>query len=122
MFLAMIAAFPHFADPMSRFIVSELAEFFATDWALEAIEAQIAELDAERRKYIPHALEHIALASNEHAVAARAFDRLIELLTDSAPEVKHEAVLSVGRVAASNDERLALAAQAIIASNLVPDE
>ncbi len=114
MFLAMIDAFPYFEDSMSRFIVSELAELFATDWALDAVEAQIGALDAEKRRHIPHALEHIALAATDNAVAARSFDRLVQLIDDSAPEVKHEARLSVGRVANSRDERFATAAQTVI--------
>ncbi len=114
MFLAMIEAFPYLQDSMSRFIVSELAELFATDWALDAVEAQIPTLDDERRRYVPHALEHIALAATDDVIAARSFDRLIELLEDSAPEVKREAHLSIRRVANSRDKRFADAAQALI--------
>src|SRR4029077_18448185 len=69
MFLAMIQAFPYFQDSMSRFIVSELAELFATGWALDAIETQIPTLDDEGRRYIAHSLEHISLSATDDVIA-----------------------------------------------------
>jgi hypothetical protein len=106
-FLAMIDSFPYFEESMSRFIVSELAELFATDWSIDAFDAQVGKLEAEKRQSVPHAFEHIARAASDDSVAIRAFNRIVEFLRDPDQNVKGEALLSMRRIANSQDSRFA---------------
>lgn len=116
LFLAMVDAFDSFADWMSSFVVSEMAEYFATGWALQAVRTRLADTDERVRRYVPHTLEHIARAAPESTVAREAFDSLVAMLRDPAPEVREEARTSLGRIAGTEGDLAALAKDLLVSS------
>jgi hypothetical protein len=109
LFGAMTDAYSSFTDWMSCFTVSELCEYFANDWALDAVKSKLMATADEKRCYVPHALEHIARGASDETTREGAFDSLVSMLDDPQEAVRAEVMLSLGRIARSESVLASLA-------------
>ena len=98
LFEAIIEAYPRFSDWMSRFVISELLEYFPTSEAVDAMRLHVANDDPGVRRYLSHGFEHIAYGASDATVRHDALFSVARLLKDADAEVRKEAEDALRRV------------------------
>jgi hypothetical protein len=97
-------AFPRLADPLSRFLISEiLGQYYANQGSLEALQRLTRTADADALCFLVVGLEYLARKRDSPQLARDACSELKRLASDPSGEVRAEAEGALQRLSSSSD-------------------